>query len=85
MLILSREIGESFLIEDVVVTLVRVDGRYAEVALRKSSGGKPRLLTLRRDDLVTVCYDAQLVLVALSGSKARFGIESPDEIEVRRC
>jgi sRNA-binding carbon storage regulator CsrA len=84
MFILSRTIGEVFLIEDVVCTLVSVDPRYAEVALRKHSGGKSVTVTLPHHEPVDICYNAQLVFVECLGTRARLGIDAPDEIGVRR-
>ena len=48
MLVLSRELGDSVIIEDVRVTVVRIGPKYAEVSLVKLAGGKPVELILPR-------------------------------------
>ncbi|MEX1095822.1 MAG: carbon storage regulator [Planctomycetales bacterium] len=84
MLVLSREIGTSIVIEDVRVTLVRVGPEHCEVALEKLAGGTRRIATLPRDESVEVCYGARLVFIGASGTKARLAIDAPREVHVAR-
>ena len=84
MLILSREIGEAVVINDVVVTVVRIDDDYLEISLVKATGGKSRVAVLPRQQSVDICYDAQVVFVGAKGTKARLGFEVPVEVTIQR-
>ncbi len=84
MLVLSREIGESVVIEDVVLTLVSVSEKYVEVSLVKMSGGKVTMATLPHDQTVEICYDVEVVVVNTKGPKVRLGFETPDDLTIRR-
>lgn len=84
MLVLSREIGESLVIEDVALTLVTVGGRYAEVSLVKLAGGKTIVVALPYGEYVDICYDARVVLIRAEGTKARLGFEAPEGVLIRR-
>ena len=84
MFVLSREIGESVIVEDVALTLVRIGEQYVEVSLVKMTGGKSTVLTLPRHQPVDICYDVQVVFVAAENSKARLGIEYPPEVSITR-
>lgn len=84
MLILSREIGQAIVIDDVVVTVIRVGGRSAEVSLQKLTGGKRVVATLLRDEPVDACYNTRLLFIESRGPKVRLGIDAPDGIEIRR-
>ena len=82
MSILSREVGESVAIEDVVLTLARVGNGYAEVSPGKCAGGKKTILTLPHRERKTICYNVEVVLVAVEGKKVRFGCEHPPEVTI---
>lgn len=82
---MTRDVGECLLIDDVVVTVTRVNEEYAEVSLQKQAGGPARVATLPRKELVDACYDTQVVFIESRGTKARLGIEYPEEIAVTRC
>jgi len=84
MLILSREVGEAVIIEDVALTLVRIGENYVEVSLVKTTGGRPVVLTLPHHQYINVCYNAQAVFVATKGTQARLGFEAPPDVAIRR-
>ena len=84
MFVLSREIGESVLIEDVDVRLIRMTPRYAEVSLAKLTGGAPVVVTLPLQKKVHICYDVQAVFVSTKGDMARLGFEYPADISIVR-
>ncbi len=83
-LVLSREIGQAVLIEDVVVTLVAATAEYAEVSLQKLSGGKTVIATLPKQQCVDACYDTQLVYIEGKGKKVRLGIEAAADLFIQR-
>lgn len=85
MFVLSREIGQSILIEDVEITLVDVRPEFAEVTFQKDSGGQKRSKKLPHDESVAICYDAQMVFIQFrNASSARIGIEAPTSVQVFR-
>ena len=84
MLVMSREVGESVVIEDVVMTLARVGDRYAEVSLRKVTGGKKSILTLPHNERKAICYNVEVVFIEVKGEKARFGFEHPTDVTITR-
>ena len=84
MLVLSRELGESVVIEDVRLTVLRIDSAYAEVSLAKVAGGKPVVLTLPRHEYVQACYDVRIVFIQVNGPKVRLGFDAPREVHISR-
>lgn len=84
MLVLSRKIGESVIIEDVALTLARVGDGYVEVSLAKTTGGKMTVLTLPHHERVAICYNVEVIFVEATGEKARFGFEYPPEVTITR-
>ncbi|HUG18843.1 MAG TPA: hypothetical protein VMM56_07675 [Planctomycetaceae bacterium] len=84
MLVLSREIGQSIVIEDVLLTLLRIDEEYVEFSLTKLTGGKPKIVTLPHREQIEICYEVQVALIQIKGSRARFGFEYPPEVEITR-
>ena len=84
MLVLSRQVGESVIIEDVTLTLTRVGDGYVEVSLTKVSGGEKTVLTLPHDERVSICYDVEVIFVAAMGTKVRFGFEFPPKVTIIR-
>ena len=84
MLVLSREVGHSVVVMDVVVMLIGLGTNDAEISLRKQTGGKSRIVTLPRGQAVEVCYETRIGLVESRESHARLTIESPEGIQVRR-
>ena len=84
MFVLSREVGQSVVIEDVAVTLVRIGEAYVEVSLVKMAGGKSLVVTLPYQQPKDICYNVQVVFVAVTGMKARLGFEAPPEVAITR-
>ena len=84
MLLLTREIGEAILIEDVAVTLICSNPNVAEVSLQKLSGGKKVTATLLRGKAVDACYETQLIYIGAKGTAARIGVNFPKWIRVVR-
>lgn len=84
MLILSREVGESVIIEDVALTLVRFGAKSAEVSFVKLAGGKSVILQLPHHQARDVCYDVQVVFVGAKGTKVRLGFEAPPHVTITR-
>jgi len=84
MLVLSRQVGETVVIEDVVVTVIRVAEGYVEASLAKMSGGKATIVTLPQNEYVDICYEARVVYLFAKGPKVRLGFELPRWTAIRR-
>ena len=84
MLVLSREIGESVVIEDVALTVIRTSDEYVEVSLAKISGGRSTIVTLPQHEYVEIGYEVQIVFIATKDSKVRLGFEAPPETRICR-
>lgn len=69
MLILSRELGESVVFEDVVLTLAKVGSRYVEVSLVKATGDKRTVVTLPHNEYVDICDDVRVIFINVNGTK----------------
>ncbi len=84
MLVHSREPGQSLLIEDVRLTVIRATPDDVDVSLRKVTGGPPRHVTLRRGTPVDACYDVRITYVTRSDTRVRLGIDAPRELSITR-
>ncbi len=84
MLVVSRRVDESLLLEDVVVTVRDFGEDSAELELRKLTGGQSVQAQIRKHELLDACYDCQLTVVAVRGDRVRIGIAAPDEVAVAR-
>lgn len=84
MLVLSRRIGESLVIEDTEVRVHGFDDESAELHLRKITGGAVVVASIHRSELLDACYDCQLTLVAVRDDRIRVGIVSPEDVAVYR-
>ena len=84
MLVRSREIGESVVIEDVALTVIRTSDEYVEVSLAKISGGRSTIVTLPHQEYVEICYEVQIVFIATKDTKVRLGFEAPSETRICR-
>ncbi|MAG93929.1 MAG: hypothetical protein CMJ48_09295 [Planctomycetaceae bacterium] len=84
MLLLSREPGQSLIIEDVRLTVIRATSDDVELSLRKIIGGTPSLVTLQRGTPVDACYDVKITYVTLSDNRVRIGIDAPRELSIAR-
>ena len=86
MLVLSREVGESVLIEDVLGTVVRASSDSIDMSFVKKNGGRNVLVTFRRNQVVEICYNVQAVLIRSDGKSARLGFEYPkNDVHVSRA
>ena len=83
MLVLSRKIGESVIVEDVRVMVVSIEPTV-EVVLQKVAGGEEVRAVLPHDQYVDACYDTQLIHIESRSEKVRLGIEAPEGIRVHR-
>ena len=84
MLVLSREAGESVVIEDVVLTLVGISEEYVEASLVKLTGGRVTIATLPRNEYVEICYDVRVIYFNLKEGRVRLGFEAERGARIAR-
>ncbi len=84
MLILTRDVGQSLLIEDVRLSLNYADGNSIIFSMEKLSGGRETKVRAQRHQIVDLCYNVKLQLISVEGQTARLGIEHPSTVSVQR-
>ena len=84
MLVLTREIGQSVIIEDVRVTVIRFGSDFAELSFAKITGGEAKIVTMSRNESVDACYDVRITFVQGTRAKLRLGFEAPREVHIHR-
>jgi sRNA-binding carbon storage regulator CsrA len=84
MLVLSREVGEAIIIEDVVLTLAQVADGYVDVSLRKTTGGRRIVLALPHHQRIEICYGVEAVFIDATSAGARLGFDHPPEVTISR-
>ncbi len=83
MLVLTRNVGQSLLIEDVQLTLIYVDPGSMIFSMEKLTGGRETKVRLQRHQIVNVCYDVKFQLISVEGSTARLGLEHPESVTIQ--
>lgn len=79
MLVLSRKVGESIVIEDIIeITIVGVQGKYARVAINA-----PRLIKIHRKEIhEKICKDKEADYLAKIYENNRRNEESAKELGI---
>ena len=84
MLVLTRTIGESLLIEDVSLHVIQIQPSAITFSMQKLSGGRETIVHLQRHQIVEVCYNVKFQLIAVKGQSVRLGLESPKDVTIHR-
>ena len=84
MLVLSRTVGTSVLIEDVTFTIVTIGNGVADASLRKRKGERPRVISLIQGETIEICYGVTVALIKISERSVRLGFEFPPGINFTR-
>ncbi|WP_417847231.1 hypothetical protein [Thalassoglobus sp.] len=84
MLVLTRVVGQSMLIEDVQLRLEYADARSIIFSLEKLSGGRETKVRIQRHQIVDLCYNVKLQLISVEGQSARIGLEHPPSVSIQR-
>lgn len=84
MLVVTRSVGESLLIEDVQLTVIQMQENTITFSMQKLTGGRETIVHLQRHQIVEVCYNVKFQLVRVAGSRARLGLEVPPGVNVQR-
>jgi len=78
MLVLSRRLGESLVINDqLVLTVAFLAEDYAELSLINFSGSLLGTFTARVNEKLRLTDDIEVVAVRFEGGKVRLGVEGP--------
>ncbi len=83
MLVLTRDVGESLLIDDVQLKLVYTDQSSIIFSMEKLTGGRETKVRVQRHQIVNVCYDVKFQLISVEGSTARLGLEHPESVTIQ--
>ncbi|MEW4488865.1 hypothetical protein AB1L42_12335 [Thalassoglobus sp. JC818] len=84
MLVLTCDVGQSLLIEDVQLVLIYADARSIIFSMRKLSGGRETKVSLQRHQIVNVCYNVSFQLMSVSGQSANLVLEHPEEVSIQK-
>ncbi|TWT58154.1 hypothetical protein KOR42_15250 [Thalassoglobus neptunius] len=84
MLVLSCDVGQSLLIEDVQLLLIYADPRSIIFSMQKLAGGRETKVSLQRHQIVNVCYNVSFQLMSVSGQSANLVLEHPEEVTVQK-
>lgn len=83
MLVLTRDIGQSLLIEDVQLRMIYADPNSMIFSMEKLAGGRETKVRLQRHQIVNVCYDVKFQLISVEGTTARLGLEHPESVTIQ--
>lgn len=83
MLILTRDVGQSLLIEDVQLNLIYAEPRSIIFSMEKLTGGRETKVSMHRHQIVDVCYNVRFQLISVTGQTARLALEFPETVSVQ--
>ena len=85
MLILSRKLGESVMIDNEVVVTVAVLAReFVELSLSNSEGTVSGIVTIGKKGLTLVAHGVRAVFIQNEGEKVRLGFDGPPGCRIDR-
>lgn len=85
MLVLSRGIGQAFVVDEAFVFILSFVGHGEVTVMRTTSSGTEGVeLTLRVDSFEELCAGVSATYIPLREGQARFGINSAAGIRIRR-
>jgi len=86
MLVLSREVGQSFIInESVVFTVAVIGADFVDLLQTGAEGRKRGVITLTKGNRQQIMQGVTALLIHEQADRARFGFEYPSElISIRR-
>lgn len=84
MQVLTLDVNESLLIEDVQLRLMSVAPRSIIFSMTKISGGRETNVVMHRHQIAVVCYNVRFQLLSVEDQTARLVLEPPGNIQVQK-
>lgn len=85
MLVLSREIGESFILANRTIVTVAVAGEdFVDLGLSEKGGRRLGVVTLVKGIPTSVAHGVSGVLIYSKGTRIRLGFEVPPHVSCER-
>jgi sRNA-binding carbon storage regulator CsrA len=85
LLVVSRKLSESMVIDDVVVlTVSRLSESAAELTCATIDGGFLQSATLRRNESLALPRGVRVVLIEFRLPRLRLGFDYPDDVSISR-
>jgi carbon storage regulator CsrA len=85
MLVLSRRLGESLVVNDqLVLTIALLAEDYVELSLINATGSFLVSFTARADESVSLTDAIQVTVIQFEGEKVRLGVEGPRDSRIDR-
>jgi sRNA-binding carbon storage regulator CsrA len=85
MLVLSRRLGESVVVNDrLVLTVAFLADDYAELSLINIDGTFVGSFNVHRDEWIRLTDDVQVIVVQFEGEKLRLGIDGAPHDRIHR-
>lgn len=82
MLVITCDVGQSLVIEDVQLTLIYANSRSIIFSLEKLAGGRQTKVSVQRHQIVDVCYNVKFQLLSVSGQTAKLLLEPPENVQI---
>ncbi|MBT5018022.1 hypothetical protein OAF42_02575 [Planctomicrobium sp.] len=84
MLVMTLDVDQSLLIEDVQLRLTSADARQIIFTMTKLSGGRETNVVMQRHQIVVVCYNVRFQMISVEGQTARLVLEPPENIQIQK-
>jgi len=85
MLVLSRRLGESVVINDrLVLTVALLTDDHVELSLINVTGSLVGTFTTRVNDRISLPEDVQIIVIRLEDDKVRIGFDGPADSRFHR-
>ena len=84
MLVLSRKLGESLVINDLIATIDSFADDHSVLSLMRTNCEFLRKVTAPFNESIEITDDVRAVMIRAEGDKVRFGIEIPPDCTIAR-
>lgn len=84
MLIMTLDVDQSLLIEDVQLRLTSANARTIMFSMAKLTGGRETNVVLQRHQIAVVCYNVRFQMISVEGQTARLVLEPPEDVQVQK-
>jgi sRNA-binding carbon storage regulator CsrA len=85
MLVLSRTLGQSVVIDDQITATIAVIGaKTVDVLLTNADGSRIGIVTLNPQERVQIAPDAHAILLRIEAGRIRLAIDHPTDVRVSR-
>jgi len=84
MLVLSRQLGQSIVIDDLIVTVDWIAGDHSIVSIVRTTGQFVGNHTARFNEYFEITEKVRAIVIQAEAGKVRLGIDAPSDCRVSR-